>query len=724
MSISMLNNLNAKENIDKQQIIVPFSIQKYMTHLVLPKCVMIHGEVISTVYFQLALNINHQKKAIHWQKNNCWMKPKTLASNTGYNVRSVNNALTILEKLELIIVKQQGKLKLFSLKNNQLKTSQEIITFNNKLNTKLLSTLDDMQVLKYKQQFNKLEEVIDFNSYNTSFGSNIWFSDVNLLRNWIIKCENIYKGSSLFFINNIALKLCLKKGDDLYLLSETNRAIRIGSSQSTISRYINSYINAGCLTIVEENINTPVKLSVNSNFLKEDQNKKRVVIDLMSNDVIKCPICGREFQENRSLSVHISKTKDQKHTLLNHLKKQTKTPSDKLINLYLEYKSDFDEIEDVNSIDEPVQLSKPKSEYLNIPCDCKMSCEECNSCWKEDFYNDCTHERKTAFVKEFEIKSKATTEVVKKETIKKEVAKKEKDYDIVKPVKKVANKDSVPELLKYFYNLTGGVSPNFGKECAQIKNAVKKGTTPDQVRMTMEFLARKVNTDLRFFNRSIEDAILEKQYLDDSSIKGTDAYLVRMYYEGLSLPLNLQTLIRDVQKIKETKNSGLSYEQTMAVVQYMIDIKCPTLNFIGNKRTEALTKATKINTIKENPSFFDRDDIVVIKNELVSGRANLRKLGDNFKPQARIIAKDLFKLNEFSSKYTHFEWAWKIGLDLDEEMYTIALNTKKTQEFMLDKMLKDPSIEVSQRQSIMQIKAKFDIWMNEQAAKFLSTQIN
>lgn len=620
-------------NHNPQTSTKPLQISNYITKLILPKCNMVYSESISTVYFQILININNQKNCKKWQQNKSWIQPETIAKNTGYTTKTVLKCIKILNNLELITWTKKEKLNLYELKNEEFSSLDLFLEFNKKFNTNLLKEVKDNKVFKIKQKISKIEKHYQINK-NSYLIKKLWFSDINKIRSSINQAESIYKGSSLFFINNIATTLLDEENDQLYDLSESKRALLNGSSQSTISRYISQYKLVNFLNVIENNINKPIKLSINE--LKK--NEEKVVSKKMENKLI-CPICKKEFDEVRSLGVHISKTKDKKHTLLSHLKRQTKCKPHDLEKLYLEYKEDFD-----LCIEEVVEPKIKKTEKEKVK----------------------------------------TTQT---------------------------SGESVPNLLKYFYSKTGGVSPNWGKECGQIKNLIKMGITSDDIKLTMDMLIRKGNIDLRFLNRSVNEAKMEQQYLNDTVVDGTEAYLVKMYYDGLGFPLNLQTLIRDVQKIKETINTGLTYDQAKMVVQYMIDIKCPTLNFIGTKRNEALTRATKLNAGKNNPSFFDRDDLVTIRSELSDGRYNLNKANDMFKNDAKLIAIKMFKEGNFSSKYSHLEWAFKVGLDLDKEMYRMAIELQKSKEFALDRLLRDRRLPDDKRRTMLRVKDNFYKWL-------------
>lgn len=708
------------DKINKQKYKVPFAISKYMLYLILPKCNIVYGEVLSSVYLQIAININNQKTSHEWKQNKSWISIDSMARNTGYNIRIINKALKTLQYLNLITIEQQLKNKImkFTLINHNFDSLMELENFNNRFDKILLKNMNKTKTAKYKVSFAVLEKSLNYFSKNLV--KKIKFSNINLLRALLIEANSIYKGSSLFFLTNIAPTVfeCKNVEGLLQNLSQEKRAIRLGVGQSTISRYIEKYKNSNYINIIEGKVNKPITLGLNPNFL--NQNLEKVVINTMENKII-CPICGKDFYENRSLGVHISKTKDSKHILLNYLKNQKKDTN--VSDIYNKFKEDFMELDniDMEHKENKVKPQSKKCDYLNIPCSCKMTCKECHKNWKLDYYNDCTHARKEAFIKEYDIKEddKKLTKVASKNNT---ISLNKEDFDIIKPTKKqkVTTGNKSPDLVKYFYSQINGTSPNFGKECGQVKNLLKK-YTPDEIRITMDYLKRRSNMDLRFLNNSIKDALAEQQYLKESEIEGTEPYLVKMYYEGMGQQLNIQTLVRDVQKIKETINSGKTYDQVKLTIQYMINIKCPTINFIGFKVNEALAKNSTTTSVKNNPSYFDRDNLVIIRGLLEKGDINFKNIDNEFKAEAMKIAIELFKENKFTKQFSHFEWAWRVGLNLDYEMYDIAKNTQ-SKGFTLDNMLQQPGLSDETKEKANRFKNSYEKWLQNQPMKFENTQ--
>ncbi len=642
----------AKENI-------PFSISNYMLSLILPKCAMVYGQKITSIYFQIAININ-KKKYINkqWLNDASWIYYDTISNNTGYNERTIKKMTNVMQKLDLIKCVKRGKFNIFYLKNSNLK-GDNIYKFNKFIDNELLKESGDNRE-RCRHLFDKLESQL---CCKRNIDGEFIFYDTNVLRNLVNVCESLYKGSTFFFIKNIA-QYFNSNIDVGYVemdhVSEQIRSLHIGSSQSTISRCIKSFVSADMLKYSDINrANEPTKILVNCFYKKN----RKVVKNCMSNrEVLYCPICKREFNSKRALSIHISRTNDSNHKLLSKLRKNNTNMS--VHNIY------------ENNLD---KFTK-NNNYLDNSNNCKVG------------FNKLSGEKK------------------------------HKEGEVITIARSEENRINIPELVKYFYTLTGGQSPSFGKEIGQIKSLLNHGFCADDIKTTMDYLYRKGNIDLRFLNRTINEAILEKQYLDQTNIDGTAPFLVKMYYDGLGLPLNMQTFYRDVQKIQETLNNGISYDQTKIVIKYMVDIKCPTINFIGSKITEALIRDNNKLSIKNNPSFYDRDDLEIIKSELINGRTNLRKINSKFQEQAYEMAKAILENNEFSNKYTAFEWAWKIGLNLNGKLYSIAMQYQQNKELALDRILSDPNVPQKKKDMILKLKVKFENWLNKQKIAYVNEQ--
>lgn len=598
--------------------IMPYKLPKYIIYNILPKCNIIYGESISSVYLQLLLNINHKKNSKEWQIDKCWMQPNTIAKNLGYNVRTIYKNLNILQELELISIEKKGKLNLYCVENYNLNDIEEINKFNEKIKFNLLKYVDDINSIKWFENID-----------NKIYDDYLWIQDLVLLKQLLLNSEKMYKGSSLFFIHNFAISninyVKNKKRTYIKRFSEEEMGNLCGVSQSTISRYISTMADNDFLKIDKNIVNKPMKIKLN--IIKQ----KNKGVEKMENTNLSCPICGKKLIEEKSLNLHIARSKDEKHKLLNKLRKE---------NL----KSNINDIYE-NNIESFNQIK----------------------------------------VVEPEVKE---------------------------------NKINTTELVRYFYTIVGDSCKNWAKECTQVKNLIKSGCTVEDVKLTMDYLAKQGNFDLRFLNRSVTDAKLFYSYINDLNKNGTEAYLVNYFYSKLNVKVNEQTLINDVRKIKQTINSGSSYEETKRILDYMVSAKCTNINFIGNMKTQALLKMSNVNYGNNNPCFNDRTEYDIIRESLINGNYNIKKeIDQNKSSKLKEIAKDIFEKQEYSKKYNPFEWAYKIGLELDKDMYDLAKN-RITNYFAVDELINRKTIPQTKKEALINFKDRLINWIENYDKKY------
>ena len=68
----------------------------------------------------------------------------------------------------------------------------------------------------------------------------------------------------------------------------------------------------------------------------------------MNNEII-CPICDREMKNVRSFNLHLSKTNDSKHYMLNEFRREKRTPDYEVtMMLFNQHKDTLDSLEDVS----------------------------------------------------------------------------------------------------------------------------------------------------------------------------------------------------------------------------------------------------------------------------------------------------------------------------------------------------------------------------------------
>ncbi|MNJ90273.1 hypothetical protein D3C87_78680 [compost metagenome] len=712
--------MSNEQKIDESLKTPSFSMSKYIIYAILPKCNLIYGEVIPSTFIQIALTINNKPESPEWQKNKSWIGIRTISKITGFNVRTINRAISVLIDIGLIHQSYRGKLKMFQLKNYNINNQNDLIDFIKSVEKTLLTEIKIDKKEEFRKKFNELNEKLNLDSqfHCQQLLKKIWIPDLLTLKEALKKAESIYKGSSLFLINLINQQLMFKKEieETDYIISERERGLMIGCSQSTLNRYIKAYESADM--IVRESLNGSYHIKLNSKEkIKAEIIQNKGVGNLkMNKDQLICPICDRICETSRSFNLHLSKQSDAKHLLLNKIRRDKRTSDFEItMMLYEQNKDTFESLEIENVIEEQIV----KTSYMDVPCECKISCQECFMDWKKDYFDGCSRPRKQAYIEE----NNAGSSKAKKQKTNSESA---TGFEMIPSVKKVPSEDTAPGLLKFFYDLTGKRSPNWGKESKQIKNLLTSKEQPlsaEEVRVVLRYMTRRGYDDVRFLSSSVTEALLENEYLQQIETPGTAPFLLKYFYNGHNMEINLQTFTREVRKIQETMNSGLNYEDTKKVIDYMIDTNCITINFIGSKRNDALSKKPQnvvvntnsktTNNFNNNPSFFDQDFLNILKDELIGGRCNLRKVEEKHKDGAIKLAKQIFMEQKFTTKFTGFEWLWRTGLELDKEIYEQAYNEVNRTSY-LDSTINSGKINEDQLNKYKQLKNKFELWLQKQ----------
>lgn len=722
-----MTNIKLADSENENKKPFPFTVSHYTYKILLPKLVLAHGSSIASTYFQIAFNINSQEKAKSWQQGKCWKNPHKIAAEIGCNQRKVKDVLKVLCDVDMLELTMHGKLKMYKLKNNNIPNLKELMEFLADFDKKIISSAY-YKAKELRNQLHEFNEVSGMNTINFLKDSlrRIKIPDINFMKDSFYEVEQLYKGSSLFFMNLLEINLKNHKKNNSILNTITNikddikHSIILGCSTATLNRYIHYFKGYENLSNFDSKIKL-LKESSSIENIKNDINKGKVI--KMSGKDFYCPICDRDFTSSRALGMHLGKSKDKNHETLNKLRYEKRTSHDGFAQLVKDYAHLFDFIEESNESIEVEPLNITTEEYMNIPCDCKMSCKTCHLNWYDDFFKECNHIRKQAYMEEYGL-----TNTQQKE--RKAKQKKEVEFKDVPVAKKPVNHgpDTAPGLLKFFYDMTGGRSPNFGKEVGQIKAQMKKGLTPDEVRTTMNHMVRKGQIDLRFFSTSINDALIEQKYLKEMEQEGTAAFLLNYFYQGHSLSINLQTFVREVMKIQETMNSGLTYDETKIVLDYMISTKCTIVNFIASKRTEALAKHRAQNGgvvtgFRANPSFFDQDTINIIKDDLIGGRTHINKVEQKYKEKAIEIAKEIFKEQKFNQRYTMFEWSWRTGVQLDREMYQMAVKESGKETYIDFALRNQDKLSPEKLEMLNKLKLSFEKWLEKQHGFFNQTHI-
>ena len=238
------------------------------------------------------------------------------------------------------------------------------------------------------------------------------------------------------------------------------------------------------------------------------------------------------------------------------------------------------------------------------------------------------------------------------------------------------------DLVKYYYSLTNTRCPSWPKETNLIKSQLTHGMSVEDIKEVMRFMSRRAYQDLRFFNNSINDAFIIKQCKLDVKTKGTDAYLVKMYFSQMGQSLNDRLMLQAINKITELKTNGYTYDQITTIVEYMIDKKCPNFNFIVNTANEALKNAKNKNEMAKayttdelvnvtldgmleygiimmkdcDYDMAKKEIILRLKEDLCAGKVDLTKVNNTYNKFAVALANEIFKRNLYDINLTPQQW--------------------------------------------------------------------
>lgn len=254
--------------------------------------------------------------------------------------------------------------------------------------------------------------------------------------------------------------------------------------------------------------------------------------------------------------------------------------------------------------------------------------------------------------------------------------------------KKQLNANAV-QLLKYYYSLTNTMCPSWPKETNLIKSQLMHGMEPDVIMEVMRYMARRAYQDLRFFNNSINDALTIKQCKIDVKVEGTDAYLVKLYFSKMGQTINDRLMLQAIKKINELKSNNYTYDQIKTIIEYMVEKRCPSFNFIVNMANEALKNAkdrnemAKAYTTEElvnvtldgileygiimmkdcDYDMAQKEIILRLKEDLCAGKVDLTKVNKTYNKFAVALAKEIYKRSLYDINLTPQQWINKIQLN-------------------------------------------------------------
>lgn len=575
-------------------------IQKYMMDLILPKCNLIFGKTFSSVYFQLAMNTNNKPNEVEWKRNKCWLEISTIAKNTNCNDRTIYKIIKDMQQIGLVEKTYHGKLYMFELKNNNLIDISDISKLNIQIEKKLISLVKDI---------NKKENLIDkfsqLNEITTIRRGYCEFKDLNLLRKWIVNSERIQSGSSLMFITFFAKHFINSNIDDYEIngLSEQQRAICIGCSQSTVSRYLKSFEKYQYITITRKGSIIPNKISINKEMLMMNEIPN---LDIIKNEIYKCPVCGKEIDSIKKVNSHIKRCKDELHSMFKDLQDVNKTYTyEDINNLYNDNKHKFDAIQ--NEKDE----SKKKTNSLALQL--------------VKYYYGLTNTKCPSWAKETNIvKSHLNSDMSADEVM-----------EVMKYMAKRGQQD-----LRFF-----NTSINEALTLNRCRSDIKKeGTDAYLIKLYYKGMGQMM-TDRVMLQGVKKISELTASGYDYIQIKTIIEYMIKKRCPNFNFIVTMAN-----EALTNSKNKD---EMTKAyTIDELVLVSLDGVLEYGNIMLKDC-----------NYDIAKKEIILRLKDDICSGKVDLTRVNKVYYKFAVALADEIYKRNMYTSDFTEQQWLNKIQLN-------------------------------------------------------------
>jgi hypothetical protein len=195
---------------------------------------------------------------------------------------------------------------------------------------------------------------------------------------------------------------------------------------------------------------------------------------------------------------------------------------------------------------------------------------------------------------------------------------------------------------------------------------------PETAHFVIRYLA-KMRIPLKNLNYKIDEAMKFRQGLEDSKVEGTIPFLIRYFYQQTHKKRNNKLFVREIDRLSSSQAvNNLTYEQLKNVLDGMIKKGEKNIAFFDTYVSKFAYKQVEENNDPIH-NFTDEREIKENVKQIVMGNLNLEDVNSKIKQQCAQSLKNIYLKGEFSQDYNYFEWAFKIKLPLDDEMYTYGM---------------------------------------------------
>lgn len=395
-----------------------------------------------------------------------------------------------------------------------------------------------------------------------------------------------------------------------------------------------------------------------------------------------CPICGLECKSDITLKNHVLKMQDDQHIKLAYIYQTLKFKCKEIIPYYQQYNSIFDHDKEyiVNTIQNDVQRKKEEEENKKRAAyeakKLEQSKIEMERLRLKEELNALTHKRDVQFFQSMPVS------------------------------------DRPKALVNFFYSLINGQCMNYVIEIKLIKDLyLKSHLDTEQIKMVLKYMANMGYSNIRKINYVLNDALLFYEKAKQLDVPNTIPYLVKYYYHSLKMTMNKKLFVKEVLRLESAmRANNLSIEQIKNVLDGMIRRNIRVLMWFDNYVAEYANTQQNINPCI---TYSNEREINEVINELKEGKMKLVHVNKQIYDSVYKRVVKMYHDGTFSSRYNYLEWAFRVGLELNYDMYTYGKRHNNERSSLFSVAMVQYANNPDVLNKVIAVKQKYDEWLSQ-----------
>lgn len=400
-----------------------------------------------------------------------------------------------------------------------------------------------------------------------------------------------------------------------------------------------------------------------------------------------CPCCKKKFKSPIAMKNHIIKTEDEAHALLASVYNEAHLKCKEIVDTYIKYQQYF-ERDDTNK----------KEIILN-------KIEEDKKEQKEKEFNKKQEEKAQRKLEQLRKEGERLSQLEEMHNLKKKQES--------RMFKDLPEKDRPNALINEFYQMIHGQCFNYAIEVKLVKSLFTKNNfTVMQVRNVLKYMANMGYANLRSLNYVLNDACIFYENVKKIHQEGTIPFLIQYYYKSLKMKMNKKYFIKEIKALESSQRANdLTFEEMKNVIDGMIKEKIKVLLWFDGNVAKYRNYKKTLNPCR---AYTDEREINEVVEQVKYGKMRLRDISKRIYEPCLKKLKEAYMSGDFDTKYTHFEWAFKIGLTLDSEMYAVGKQNQHNRKSRFEALFNQYADNASNIEKINRSKKCFDEWLTKQ----------